>query len=225
MNEHQLLKYANVYKELAETETTMVHKNMNKHIVCIFGASGSGKDTAGSYLERNHKFLGRKFARPMKEFVETQYNLKPGTLDTQEGKAQLLYPGSDKTFADLLVGAYHFWQQFDDAMTARNVAKDIEELVVNTPWNVVLTDVRKICEALLLRNIVWEHENDEHDPDVKLHIVCIGGRGQELSSDSEQKECLNILKDCCWSIQYLDNKFSKEYFLNLVDNFAVTEIL
>ncbi len=205
------------------SNTIMERKGMTKHVVVLFGASGSGKDTIAGWLEKEKGFLQRKFARPMKEFVEKCYGLRPFTLDTPEGKAQLL-PESDKTFGDLLVGAYHFWQQFDDAMTARMVARDIEELTISTPWNVVLSDVRKPCEAMMLRDMVWEFEGDENNPYIKLHIIVVGGRGVQLSSDWMQKECMNILQDCCWTIQYFDNSTTLEHLKKLVDNFIETEL-
>lgn len=185
---------------------------MNKHIIVVFGASGSGKDTLAKVLY-NYSCLERKFARPMKKVVEEWYGLKPGTLDTQEGKAQKLTPESDKTFSDLLVGFYHFWQKYDDGMTARVVAKDIEYMTVSTPWNIVVTDMRKLIEAKLVCDIVAETK-------AKLHVMCIVGRGTTLSTDEEQPKCLRELRPLTSTYHVVKNDSIIDTFLLSVDNIA-----
>lgn len=189
-----------------------------KNIVMLFGASGSGKDTIAEHLYHS-KCIHYKFARPMKEFVEKCYNLPYGTLDTQEGKAQKL-PNSDKTFADLLVGAYHFWQQFDDAMTARGVMKKVEHLILKTPWNSVISDCRKLCEAELLRDFCWQH------PDVRLHVLRVVGRGEMKSSDLEQQDCINLLNNSCsYFTSVIYNEGSLESLMKTIDKFASEKLV
>lgn len=186
----------------------------NNKLIVVFGASGSGKDTFAQLLMNKYHCLERKFAAPMKRVIEGWYCLEPNVLDTQEGKAMPLPGGSGKTFGDLLVGCYHFWQQYDDAMTARGVARDIEHLLVTSPWSVVVTDLRKKCEAELVLEVVKRSG-------ALLVLVSIWGRGELLSSDREQAWCEDYLYENYGIRPYrINNSGSKDDLVNEVQEFV-----
>lgn len=189
------------------------HAVRPKHIVILFGASGSGKDTAADVLTNNYTFQHVKFARPMKAFVEQCYGLPAGALDKKEYKERTL-PNSDKTYTDLMVGMFKLWQQFDDAMTARNVINFIKHLTTQTLTNVVLSDVRKVCESELLLECLRDYKN------INLHIVRIEGRGVMLESDQEQHKCYELLKHYSTTLHFVHNNSTKEVFESKIKMFA-----
>ena len=52
-----------------------------KHIVAIAGFKGSGKDTVGNHLRKNHGFATTSFARNLKQAVCVMFGWKPSMLE------------------------------------------------------------------------------------------------------------------------------------------------
>src|SRR6478609_8030164 len=71
-------------------------------VIMLSGYMQSGKDTVGSFLCSSFNFVRYAFADVLKDEVSELYNLDRASLDTQEGKSQLL-KGDTRTVRDLLI--------------------------------------------------------------------------------------------------------------------------
>lgn len=77
-------------------------------IVCFFGLSNAGKTTLAKALSNYDGSPYITPITPLKQFLETTFELEEGSLDTQEGKEEVF--GKGVTMGQVLRDLYHFWQ-------------------------------------------------------------------------------------------------------------------
>jgi len=136
-------------------------------IVGILGFKGSGKDTAGEYLVREHGFIVESFANPLKDLVAAVFGwdralLEGNTVDSREWRetpdewweAKLDWfnnPGSylgrfTPRVALQLIGTDVLRQHFDDSIWIKSLESRIRK-----HDRVVITDCRFPNECRLIR--------------------------------------------------------------------------
>lgn len=134
-----------------------------KHVIAVTGLSGSGKTTVCDYLSLYYGIPCFHPIAPLKRFLENQYGLQRGALDTDAGK-RYRPPGAERTMQEQMVGLFHFYREFDPNYAPRILKRSFEE----HPWkysNVVsVTSLRSPQEAVVARNAAY---------DVQLHHIDI----------------------------------------------------
>ena len=77
---------------------------MTQTIVLLSGWKDSGKDYVADLLVDQFLFHKTSFAKPIKDFVSTLYNIPRPLLDTQDGKRTVIQTsGLVRTYRDLLI--------------------------------------------------------------------------------------------------------------------------
>ena len=86
-------------------------KRFNPLLVCVFGASGAGKD---EFVKICTEYSGYNRLHPIEDlkiFLEDHFAISRGSLDRQDGKNHKPLPGLDVTMQDIMVQLYHFWER------------------------------------------------------------------------------------------------------------------
>lgn len=175
---------------------------MTGRIICLLGKSRAGKDSFASLLaEGTHNVSRPKFSEPMKHCLEYLYDLPPGALEDPEVRGSKV-PGLDKTYLDVMVGAYYSWRQTDPYIVLRKVLKHIERLL-ELGDTVILTDLRSPEEALEIKKLSQRYP---------LHLAILH-RKEAIArpSDESLTENISALMGCARCIQVVDNNLDLEH--------------
>lgn len=137
-------------------------------VVGILGFKGSGKDTAGEYLVREHGFVVESFANPLKDMVAAVFGwdralLEGNTVDSREWRetpdtwweVKLDWPNNPGSYlgrftprvALQVIGTDVLRQHFDDSIWI----KSLEARLIKHD-KVVITDCRFPNECKLIRS-------------------------------------------------------------------------
>lgn len=116
-------------------------------IIMIGGYAGSGKDTAGDYLVKNHGFKKICFADELKKFVSDKYNIPIKYFFSQTGKKKFLSNG--KTVRDLLIEEGQIEREKDKNVWIKKV---LHKIVSEKLDKIVITDFRFPNEFSYLKN-------------------------------------------------------------------------
>lgn len=187
---------------------------MNR-IYVLSGVSGAGKDMLAKYLmEFDNDVVLVQWSAIAKRTYERWYNIPKGSLDDREFRLRQI-PGMDKTYLQVLIDAYHAWNDIDPRLTIRPTLRVINRLLKDGK-DVVITDTRKKEEADDLVELV------NRSRVIELFNVHVFGREGEaaLSSDDNLDYNLRKLRECSSS----DLSFVNSAGVDKVANFA-TELL
>ncbi len=121
-------------------------------IIIIGGYSGSGKDTVGDYLVKNHGYTKISFADDLKKFVSDKYNLPIKYFLSQTGKKRFLSSG--KTVRDLLIEEGQIQRDKDENVWVKKV---LQKILTEKFDKVVITDFRFPNEKLYLEEKLTEY--------------------------------------------------------------------
>ena len=76
---------------------------MSKKIILLSGYAGSGKDTVGDILVKDHGYTRFAFADRLKQYVSTKHSIDRGLMETQEGKKTIINVEDNLTVRDILI--------------------------------------------------------------------------------------------------------------------------
>lgn len=86
-----------------------------KHVFLIMGLTHSGKDSIARIIQTYYPdFENIKFSGAMKRAVESIYGLEPGA--SEHVKYDRIYPDSDLTYLDVMVGFWRYVPKIDERM-------------------------------------------------------------------------------------------------------------
>lgn len=178
-------------------------------IVVFLGNSGAGKDTCANHLIEKYGYYRIHPIADLKAFYEQHYGLAHGALDTVAGKNTLI-PNSDKTFGEMLIDQFHYWESTDPEFTSPFIKRRLEGYLCSGS-NVVFTGIRKLPEAKLVVDTARLYAAT-----LKLAVVVRPGFfGQ--SSDLLLQTALGYLRNHSSETHYLLNTTSKETLLSKLD--------
>lgn len=143
----------------------------------VFGLSGAGKDTVYELLRDelgSENCVNVKFSGLMKCTFEEWYGVPAGSFDDREFRERFV-PGRNVTYLDVMVKAYHAWDEIDPALTVRPTERLIRQHL-ESGVNVVVTDCRKHTEAESLVAVGYEYG---------VEVVYVYGRVGEMRKSSD----------------------------------------
>lgn len=164
---------------------------MNR-IYVLTGLSGAGKDTLANALkEFDSDVVQVQWSALMKRTFENWYGIPAFSLDDREFR-QTIVPGLSKTYLQVMIDAYHKWNEIDPRLTIRPTIAGVKELL-DLGKDIVITDTRKKEEADDLYSLVMLERTE-----IDLFHVAIGGRVGEaaLASDDNLEYNRGKLAQC-----------------------------
>lgn len=184
----------------AQKEGTQMSKGT---VFVVLGLSGAGKDIVYEVLRRERELPDRevhniKFSGLMKRTFEQWYDVPKGSFDDREFREQLV-PGTDMTYLDVMVKAYHAWENIDPLLTVRPTIQQAQTLLENG-HDVVITDCRKMGEAKAIVDI--------HQCGYNLRLIHVYGRVGETrkSSDVLLENLISYIHNSAYSDFYTFSK-------------------
>lgn len=152
---------------------------MTSRIYTLSGVSGAGKDTlAKALMEFDSDVVQVQWSGIFKRTFEAWYGIPTGSLDDRVFRLTEV-PGLGKTYLQVMIDAYHKWNEIDPRLTIRPTIRRIKSLL-DEGKDIVITDTRKKEEADDLYSLVM-HQRPEVD---LFHVLIEGREGEaELASD------------------------------------------
>lgn len=156
---------------------------MKTQTIYVFsGFSGSGKDTAASFLKG---VVNVKFASPAKRTLEFVYRLEDGFFDDRVKRQQIAPYSGGQTYLQVLI---NFWKHRDQVIGSELFGMQTRDDILTaleSGKDVAITDMRNYNEAAILEDLyhegypvfpIWIEggtclESDTHQPGVyrQLH--------------------------------------------------------
>jgi hypothetical protein len=156
---------------------------MARHIICIMGHSGSGKDTAAGFILEylygaGYDARNCKASAAMKRMLEYAYQLGEGDLDDRGVRSGQVWNDRPDTYLDLMVKSFEHMRSIDSRIMFPRWLEQIEGCEV-----AVLTDVRSPEEAEVVIKM--------QTAGVNIYLVDIlSDYGQPLPSDRHLRDNL-----------------------------------
>lgn len=193
---------------------------MSRKVFALSGWKCSGKDTAADFLVGEYNFQKLSFAAPLKDLVSSNYNIPRSWLDDPAQKEAPLtqYPviGTDdfsitlqqRLDSELRSG---FWTpralcilegSSKRAVYANYWVKRVAELIIQTPYDFVISDLRYKSEADTLKMLV---------PGIKL--IRLDRFDSVDTQDPSERDLDNYKFD-----YILENRKSREELFNQICN-------
>jgi hypothetical protein len=180
---------------------------MNK-LVIVFGKTGVGKTTICEIIE-DISFKNRIcHIHPIadaKRFFEDHYNLKSYELDERSGKNKKVSNASKYTFQDLMVGFYHFMEEYDPTFNKPYIEEELA-YYRRAKLPILITSIRKQHEVEVLKDFKATNSNYE----VILLEVRSNNRGVEETSDVLYEQLRVGLMEICDKYKIIKNNGSIE---------------
>ena|SRR5437868_6760078 len=148
---------------------------MNGLLIAITGYSGSGKDTVADDLIQRYGFVKKTFAEPLKRAIQILFDFTDQQLyGTQDDKSQV-DPRWMVTPRGVMqwLGTDIIRKQFDPDFWVKHF-----ELTHNNAMNIVVSDLRFVNEALLIKKLggtiirINRHTNeDQHVSETEMDCI------------------------------------------------------
>lgn len=148
---------------------------MGKQFV-ILGLSGAGKDTIAELLikHRRTRCYNLKWSALAKTTLAQWYDVAEEYF-TDPVKRTEQVPGENFTYLDVLVKAYHAWQEIDPKLTVRPTVKHIKTIISTS--DIIYTDTRSLAEAEAIAQLAHEHFT---------HVIHVFGSAIEYRQSSDR---------------------------------------
>ena len=119
-------------------------------IIALIGWSGSGKDTVGGILQKQH-YIPIAFAKPLKDLASELFGFPREWADLQEGKRRLWRVGhQEKTIRQILLDiGRQDRERFGPDVYVKQILQYIQTLPMDS--NIVITDLRYPYELTALK--------------------------------------------------------------------------
>ncbi len=188
---------------------------MNR-IYTLSGVSGAGKDTlAKALMELDNDVVQVQWSGIFKRTFENWYGIPEFSLDDRVFRLTEV-PGLGKTYLQVMIDAYHKWNEIDPRLTIRPTIRRIVELL-NEGKDIVITDTRKKEEAEDLYYLVM-YGDIENKRVIDLFNVHIFGRKGEAALESDDNLDRNLTTLSCCSSS--DLTFINNGGIDKVETFA-----
>lgn len=139
-------------------------------IIGLTGPAGSGKDTVGDWLERDHAFTRIALADPIRVGLKAMLGLSSSDFKSPRKETPIAWLGRSPRALMQTLGTEWGRNLVTSDIWVRRASQTIAALP--QPRLVVVTDIRFEDEAAWLRNIggtLW-HIRRAHVPRVRAHI-------------------------------------------------------
>jgi hypothetical protein len=136
---------------------------MKTILIALMGVSGSGKTTLQKALCAEPEVYPVNFASPVKRFIADRYGVPVESLDTDEGKAALVYPlvypdhpMYGVTYRELLIRWWKASPGLDPMLWPAESQAEIDSLIEDGAKALVFADVRNWHEVDMINRLVAE---------------------------------------------------------------------
>lgn len=134
---------------------------MTKLIIAIAGFKGSGKDTVGTHLAKNHEFQTTSFAQPLKQALCEMFGWKRAMLEGKTAASRTWREQPDEFWSQQFgktVTPRHIMQHFGTDVVRQHLLdhfwiSSTKKEIMNISHHVVITDARFKNELTMVKDM------------------------------------------------------------------------